>query len=100
MLQAESQPYGMHVYLGPHVDSSYRGYSMLLLKWSEHILYSKEGVTEGPLSMLYYVMAVLTLICSLKQMASRLICCMMILPVQGNYNWSGTVSQNHPSVSQ
>ena len=50
--------------------NTYHGYSMLLLKGSEHILYSKEGVTQGdPLSMLFYAVAVLPLIQSLKQLS-------------------------------
>ena len=50
--------------------NTYRGYSMLLMKGSEHILYSKEGITQGdPLSMLFYAVAVLPLIQSLKQLS-------------------------------
>ena len=47
----------MHAYFGPGIAVyTYRGYSMLLLNGSEHILYSKEeGVSQGdPLTMLFF----------------------------------------------
>ena len=73
--------------------NTYRGYSMLLLKRSEHILYSKEGETQGdPFSMLFYEVAVLDLplIQSLSNSPNGIkVGTLMILLVQGNYKLVG-----------
>ena len=66
--------YGMHTYFGPGAAVFYLIHTVvtprLLLKGSEHIFYSKVGVTQGdPLSMLFYAVAVLPLIQSLKQLS-------------------------------
>ena len=61
----------MHAYFGPGAAVFYLIHTMVTpCYWSEHILYSKEGVTQGdPLSMLFYAVAVLPLIQSLKQLS-------------------------------
>ena len=51
--------------------NTYRGYAFLLLRTSQEILLSREGMTQGdPLSMMFYAVATLPLVHALRENGS------------------------------